>query len=601
MSILPSEIKNLIWASPRMAGTLLTISGIVAVLEAAAVANMLFLGNAVLGQEVPSSLGGTFVDQVLSGYSQRAALAFLGVAFIVITANRFGLSLAYRYLGFRWSSMVAQNLHRRIMNRVISAQLPQFSERQFGEIMHGLAAAPAGSSGVVDSIVSGVSGIFLIIAIGIPLVLVSPWLFLTAIGVGLLFFFVMVRPSRNRVGRYQKRRYESHSRGSEIAANVINGIRDIRVVADEQKWEAAYANEAEIWETARRHVQFHTQLPAPMLQTALQILCPAAVIASAFTLSPEGLATQLPVLGAFAYGLLRIFPAISLLGITWIGIAGTLPALHASKDWLSLPEDTLASGTIEAPHLQNGIQFQGVCYSYNGNAPALVDADFHIKAGKTTAIVGESGAGKSTLIDLVLKFLPPEKGAIWLDGQDLATVVRQGWLEQIGLVQQDVFLFSGTIRSNLLAWQPDASEREMRLACSQAGILDFIDALPDGLDTVVGDRGVTVSGGQRQRLALARALLRNPTFLILDEATNALDGETESQVLESLFNSSAKRTTLVISHRLATVKNADHIIVMEQGRVAEQGTHQELSQRHSKYWELFSTQMDPESASTSER
>jgi ABC-type multidrug transport system fused ATPase/permease subunit len=601
MSILSSEIKNLVWESPRMAGTLITISGIVAVLEAAAVANMLYLGHAVLGQEVPSSLGGTFVDQILLGYSQRVELAFLGVAFIVITANRFGLSLAYRYLGFRWSSMVAGNLHRRIMNRVISAQLPQFSERQFGEIMHGLAAAPAGSSGVVDSIVSGVSGVFLIIAIGIPLVLVSPWLFLAAIVVGLLFFFVMVRPSRNRVGRYRKQIYESHSRGSEISANVINGIRDIRVVAEEQKWEAAYANEVEIWETARRHVQFHTQMPAPMLQAALQILFPAAVVVSAFTLSPGGLATQLPVLGVFAYGLLRIFPAISLLGVTWIGIVGTLPALHAAKDWLSLPEDTLASGTIEAPHLQNGIRFQGVCYSYDGDAPALVDADFHIKAGKTTALVGESGAGKSTLIDLILKLRPPEKGTIWLDGQDLAAVVRRGWLEQIGLVQQDIYLFSGTIRSNLLAWQPDASDEEMRPACSQAGILDFIDSLPNGLDTVVGDRGVTVSGGQRQRLALARALLRDPKFLILDEATSALDGETEATILESIYNTSVQRTTLVISHRLATVKNADHIIVMDQGRVAEQGTHQELLQRHSKYWELFSTQMGPESVPTSER
>jgi subfamily B ATP-binding cassette protein MsbA len=599
--MLQREIKNVIGGNPRRAVTLFVIAGVVALLEAALVANMLFLGNAILGQETPNALGGMLVERVLSGYSQRAILAILSSAFITITTLRFGLSLGYRYLGFRWSSLVAANLHKRIMNRVISAQLRLFSERQLGEIMHGLSAAPAGSSGVVDSTASGISAVFLIFAIGIPLGFVSHWLLFTAIAVGLLFFVTMVRPIRGRVRRYQQQRYESQSRGFEIAGDIINGIRDIRVVAAEPRWEAAFAEEVDLWETARRRVQFQTQLPAPMLQTAIQILFPATVIVSAFILSPESLTAQLPVLGTFAYGLMRVFPAISLLGSVWIGLAGTLPALEATQEWLAFPIDTLTSGTMDAPNLQEGIRFQSVCFSYNGHAPALVDADFFIEAGKTTALVGTSGAGKSTLIDLTLKLRSPEQGIVWVDGQDLASVSRESWLDQIGLVRQDVFLFAGTFRSNLLAWQSRANEDEMRRMCDQAGILDFIDSLPDGLDTAVGDRGVTVSGGQRQRLALARALLRDPKFLILDEATSALDGETEATILESIFNTSCQRTTLVISHRLATVKNADHIIVMDQGRVAEQGTHQELLQRHSKYWELFLTQMSQTSIPTSER
>jgi len=592
-SILPKEVRNLLRTSQRWAVSLLVIASIVALLEAVAVANLLFLGHAVFGQETPSALGGTFVDPLLSGYSEREELVLLGGTFMVITALRFSLFAAYRYLGYKWSSIVTGNLHKRIMNRVISAQLQLFSERQVGEIFHGLFSAPLGASVAVDGIVSGMSAIFLISAVGITLGLVSPWLFLMAAAVGLLFFILIVRPSRRRVRRYQQQRYEGQSRGSEIAGDIINGIRDIRVAAAEPKWEGAFADEVNIWETARRRMLLHSTLPAPALQTALQIIFALGVVIAAFTLSPQSLVTQLPVLGVFAYGLLRIFPAVSQLGATWISLAQALPNLQAAEEWTEFPTDTLAAGMIKAPRLQEGIRFQGVSFSYNGGGPALVDADFHLEAGKTTALVGASGAGKSTVIDLILKFRSPERGVILLDGQDLAAVVRQSWLDQIGLVRQEVFLFAGTIRSNLLAWQPTANEEEMRRACEQAGILDFIDSLQGGLDTFVGDRGVTVSVGQRQRLAMVRALLRNPGFLILDEATSALDGQTESRVLESLFNDSLGRTTLLISHRLATVLNADHIIVIDQGRVVEQGTHQELLERHGKYCELFSTQMGP--------
>lgn len=600
MNILPPEVTNLLKGSRRWVVSLLGITGLVAFLEALAVANMLFLSHAILGQETPSLLGGTFIDRLLSGYSQRVTLGLLGVAFIVITISRYGLFMGYRYLGYKWLGLVAGNLHKRIMNRVISAQLQLFSERQLGEIIHGLFVAPVGAGVAIESMVSGMSAIFLIVAVSIMLVVISPWLFLAAAIVGLLFFVTIVRPSRTRVGRYQQQGYESQSKGSEIAADVINGIRDIRVVAAEPKWEAAFAKEIDRWQTARRSTQFHAQLPAPTLQMVLQVLFAGAVVTAAFTLSSGGLETQLPLVGVFAYGLLRVFPAVVQLGATWISLAQALPNLRAAAEWTESPLDTLATGTIEAPSLRKGIRFQGVSFSYNGDIPALIDADFHIEAGKITALVGASGAGKSTLIDLMLKFRAPEQGTVWLDGEDLAAITRQSWLDQVGLVRQDVFLFAGTIRSNLLAWQSGASEEEMRQACEQAGILDFINRLPNGLDALVGDRGVTFSGGQRQRLAMARALLRDPKFLILDEATSALDGETETRVLESLFNGSKGRTTLVISHRLSAVRNANHIIVMDQGRVVEQGTHQELLERNCRYWELFSTQIGHESVPLSD-
>jgi ABC-type multidrug transport system fused ATPase/permease subunit len=562
--------------------------------------NFLFLGSSILGQETPSVLGVTFLDPLSFEYSQQTTLILLGTSFAVITTLRFGLLTVYSYLGVQWSRILTGNLHKQVMDGVISARLQLFSEVPIGEILYGLVSAPRGAEEAVDNVVSGISSILMILVVGLTLSLVSPWLILIAAVVGFLYFGTIVLPTRERVRRYQQLRYECESRGTEISGDVINGIRDIRVVAAEAKWVAAFADEVDQWEAANGRAKFHSSLPAPTLQAGLLILFAALAVLAALVLSPEGLATRLPVLGVFAYGVLRVYPAVSQLGGNWVGLAHALPFLQAAEEWTEYPRDTLAAGTVQAPHLRKGIWFQGVSFSYDGHVPALDSVEFHIEAGKTTALVGASGVGKSTLIDLMLKFRLPGEGTIWLDDDDLASVVRQSWLDHIGFVGQDTFFFAGTIKANLLAWQPHASEEEMRSACQQAALLAFIDSLRGGLDTVIGERGITVSAGQRQRLAIARALLRKPDILILDEATSSLDGETESQVLELLFNGSMSRTTVVISHRLATVRNADHIIVIDKGLVIAQGTHEDLLASHGRYWELFLSQEASKLGTTSE-
>ena len=179
-------------------------------------------------------------------------------------------------------------------------------------------------------------------------------------------------------------------------------------------------------------------------------------------------------------------------------------------------------------------------------------------------------------------------------------LVRRSWLDRVSLVRQDVFLFTGTIRDNLLEYKPAATDKELREACNKAGALEFIDAMVHGLGTKVGERGLTLSGGQRQRIAIARALLRNSEVLIFDEAMSALDGETEAKILKSLLMDSPKRIILLVSHRLATVRNADHIVVLDGGRVVEQGTHQQLLERRGRYFEIFATQMGLQSVATSD-
>ena len=212
-------------------------------------------------------------------------------------------------------------------------------------------------------------------------------------------------------------------------------------------------------------------------------------------------------------------------------------------------------------------------------------------AGQTIALVGRSGAGKTTTAQLLLRFWDPDSGGIDLDEHDLRSFELDGLRSQVALVSQDTYLFNTTIRENFRISKQDASDAEIEEAARLANVHEFIDSIPDRYDTAVGERGMQLSGGQRQRIAIARAMLKDAPVLILDEATSHLDAVNEQQIREALGRLQQGRTTLVIAHRLSTVRDADHIVVMDEGRVAEQGTHQELLSLGGLYAQLVSTQM----------
>lgn len=240
------------------------------------------------------------------------------------------------------------------------------------------------------------------------------------------------------------------------------------------------------------------------------------------------------------------------------------------------PEIADAPDAIDAPALRGDIRFQDVSFAYDDDRPILRGIDLHIRAGETVAFVGPSGAGKTTLLALLPRFYDPSSGRITVDGLALADMRLNSLRRQIGLVSQDVFLFGGTLRENIAYGRLDASEDQIRAAAAQAQLTGLIDTLPEGLDTLVGERGVMLSGGQKQRVAIARAFLKNPPILILDEATSALDSQTEREIQTALDALAQGRTTLVIAHRLGTIRHADRIVVMDQGRIAELGSHADL-------------------------
>lgn len=258
-------------------------------------------------------------------------------------------------------------------------------------------------------------------------------------------------------------------------------------------------------------------------------------------------------------------------------------------EMMDLEEENPKLGMKELENVENEIEFKDVCFSYQDEL-ILNHLNLKIKANQTLALVGPSGGGKTTICHLIPNFYEINQGEILVDGISLNEIQLSSLRDKIGIVAQDVFLFSGTIRENILYGRLDASEEEIIQACIDANIYDFIHSLPDGFDTEIGERGIRLSGGQKQRLSIARVFLKNPQILILDEATSALDNSTEIHIQEALERLSVGRTTIVVAHRLSTIKNADQIAVIEKGKVVELGNHESLLNQNGKYADLYHLQ-----------
>ncbi len=301
--------------------------------------------------------------------------------------------------------------------------------------------------------------------------------------------------------------------------------------------------------------------------------------------------TSTGVVFAFIAALNNFFDPIQQLSQLYTTYQSGMAALDKIFDLLDeQPELTDAPDALQLPQIRGEVRFEDVSFRYGADdegAWALRDVDLTIPPGQTVALVGETGAGKSTFAKLVSRFYDPTDGRVLVDGHDLRAVSAHSLRSQMGIVPQEAFLFSGTVRENISFGRPDATDEQIVAAAAAVGAHDFITALDHGYDTEVGERGVQLSAGQRQLLAFARALVADPRILVLDEATSNVDVRTESLIEEGLRRLVAGRTAIVIAHRLSTIKHAGRIIVLEHGRVVEQGSHDELLEAGGRYWRLY--------------
>lgn len=291
--------------------------------------------------------------------------------------------------------------------------------------------------------------------------------------------------------------------------------------------------------------------------------------------------------------MMQLFMPLNFLGFVYREIKGSMANIENMFDLMDL--SSKVKDAPAAPQLnvrQGHIRFEQVSFDYQPDRQILNNISFDIKPGEKVAIVGASGAGKSTLVKLLFRFYDPTQGSITIDGQDIRNVSQESLRGAIGIVPQDTVLFNSSIFDNIRYGKPEASDDEVHNAIRMAHLEAFIAQLPDGVDTMVGERGLKLSGGEKQRVAIARTILKRPPILLFDEATSSLDSKSERSILAALREIAEGHTSLVIAHRLSTIVDADRIVLLDQGSIVEQGTHHQLLAHEGRYAELWSTQLD---------
>lgn len=534
---------------------------------------------------MPEILIGVAIDVVISredsfiagfGFATaQSQIVVLAVLTFVIWA---GESI-FEYLSLILWRNLAQTLQAELRqdayNNVQAQTLSFFEERSSGELIAILnddvnqleRFLDGGANELIQTFVSVilVGGVFIIISPVIALLAFTP---MPVIVIGAFFFLKKANPLyadvRVKVGELSAR-----------LANNIGGISTIKAFTAEER------ESERLWQASQSYVAANRKAIA-VSSAFIPIIRMAILAGFLCTLIVGGLQALDGRLNVGAYGVLVFLTQRLLWPLT--GLAQVIDlyerAMASTRRILGLIEEPVTlrdEGTraIPAP-LHGDVEFTGLSFTYPSSGAGVKDVSFHVKAGTTTALVGATGSGKSTLIKLLLRFYSPDAGSIKLDGLAIEEFSLQNLRKQIGLVSQDIYLFDGTVSENIKYGNPDADDELINQAARAAEAWEFIEALPEGLQTAVGERGIKLSGGQRQRLSLARAILKDPPILVLDEATSAVDNETEAAIQRSLARVSENRTVLVIAHRLSTIVAAQQIIVFSEGKIAETGTHQEL-------------------------
>lgn len=521
--------------------------------------------------------------------ADRALLDWLTLGLIVLFVLRAAASFGGRYL-LRWTGhRVVADLRARLYRHLHRQSLQFFDTHRTGDLTSRLTndvdavrtAVTQALSSLLTQSLSLVGSVVLMVALNWRLSLII-FLAVPAVMGFAIYFGRKIRGLARAV-------QDELADATALAEEALAAIWAVKAFA-RSDYEVSRYNEAveSLFDTARRRVF----LSALFTSTA-GLLSFSALVGIFWYGGLEVLAGRLTVgdLVAFifyAFNIARSVGGMSRLYTTFNNAAGATERIFELLD----REPTLqeAPDAAPIPEVDGHVQFESVTFAYDDGSPVLHDIDLEVEAGETVALVGPSGAGKSTLISLVPRLYDPQRGRIRVDGHDLRSVARSSLREQIAAVSQEVYLFNTSIRENIRYGRLDASEEAIVEAARAANAHGFIAGFPDGYDAEVGERGVKLSGGQRQRVAIARALLRDPRLLLLDEATSSLDSASEALVQEALDRLMEGRTTFIIAHRLSTVKGADRLVVLDEGRIVQTGTHAELVREDGLYRTLASYQ-----------
>ena len=490
----------------------------------------------------------------------------------------------------RVSARIVADNQRAMYRKLLNEGLGFFSTRHSTEFLARLTAGANSASSVINLLITAVGrDLFSLIGLGTVMVIKDPVLSLVSVIVmppALIFIRKLVR----RINSIAMSQFTGGARILETMQETVQGIRIVKAFTLEEQMTAKFdANVASVEHETVKMARVANRA-GPLLETLAGIAIAVGMVYGGYRVVIGGAAPG--SLFAFILAFLLAFEPAKKLARLNIDLSGSLVGVRVLFDIVDSPATEPADDGLPPLALsQARVEFADVSFAYRPDEPVLEDMSLVAEPSRLTALVGHSGGGKSTVLNLILRFYDPQGGKITIDGQDVTAVSRRSLRRQIAYVGQDVRLFSGSIRDNIALGRPDATEAEIVAAARAAHAHDFITSFPKGYDSPVGEQGVQLSGGQRQRIAIACALIKNAPIILLDEATAALDSESEKHVQEAVAELCKGRTTIMIAHRLSTIMHADRILVVEGGQIVEAGRHEELLRRGGRYASFYRLQL----------
>jgi subfamily B ATP-binding cassette protein MsbA len=514
------------------------------------------------------------------------ALEYIIAGLAVVMILRYSLTFLVSWLRVSLQTGYVRHLQTEGFNNAIDANVSYFDAEGSDDILNAIVTQSYHAGKTIDIGVGVIKQILMgIMYLGIALFLAPLLTVLTVVFLGFVTVFIryFVKPGYT-IG---ERVADANERIQETAQAGTQGIRDVKLFTLESELRSGFQTAVSQYETARVNLQRNKAALDNFHQLVVSLTV-FILIYFAFTFTEMSVGA----IGVFLFAMFRLAPRASTLNNMVYNLEGNLPHLVRTQDFITeLVESREAdTGDTRLPETIERVAFDDVSFSYPTGEQALENVSFHAEGTEFVAFVGPSGAGKSTIISLLARLYTPDSGQITANGESIAQFPLDEWRERVAVVRQSPFIFNDTLRYNVTIGNRSASQAEIERACEIAQITEFLDELPNGFDTVLGDDGVRLSGGQRQRISIARALLTDADVLVLDEATSDLDSGIEEEVHHGIESAEADRLLLAISHRFSTVINADRIYMLEDGQIAEIGTHDELVERDGAYAELYQAQ-----------